>query len=351
MSEPHTATSESSTYHEISRDLTYDFDWDLTLPPIKRLATRVKVVSHEQKNLLTGTPNNTKNESFNVVFDPISMLSTSYDKNRQETQSVQESLPNPKIERSNINIRFTPLSMIALSYGKSDDDSMQETGAFSNGSQRNLGVDLYPFSFLRLGSKWSTQNRFTRSFSSTLEIDTVLASESRDFNASLTPLFLPTLNTQWIFEDYNNNDNTGAVNTKTQNVTKKYWTSFSPLSFLSLSVNYAEKITKDLILIAEKPKTVIDASANIRLVSWATLTYNWQQERNLGEVQAGIVTNYDILKVTSDYSLNISLPQSNVVLSSITVKANFKNVLYTDYLNPLNSFNASMATLEGALNF
>ncbi len=351
VSEPHTATLEGSSYHEISKDLTYDFDWDLTLPPIRRLATRVKVVNHDQLNLLTQVPNRTRNESFNIVFDPVSSLSTSFDKNRQETQSVQESQPNPRIERSNINIRFAPFSMIAMSFGKTDDDSLQETGATSKGSLKNIGVDLYPFSFFRLGSRWSTQDRFTKSFSGTQEIDTTLASESRDLTASLTPLFLPTLNAQLIVEDYNNNDNTGAVNTKTQNMTTKYWTSFTPLSFLSFSINYAEKVTKDLILIAEKPKTTIDTSTNIRLASWATLSHSWQQERNLGEVQAGIVVNYDILKITNEYSLNINLPQSNVVLSSITVKANWKNVLYTDHLNPLNSFNASLATLEGALNF
>ena len=350
-SEPVTGTPEAETFHEISKDMTYDFDWDLTLNPIKRLATRVKVVDHDQKDLITGIPNKTKNESYNITFDPISTISTSYDKSRQETQSVQQSQPNPRTERSNINVRFTPISILALSYGKTDDDSLQETGASSNGSQIDIGADISPFTFLRFGSRWSTQDRFSNSFSGTTEIATTLNSESRDFTLSVIPFFFPTLNSEMIIEDYNNNDSTGAVSTKTQNVTTKYWTSFNPLSFITFSITYTEKITKDLILSVEKPKTTIDTATNIRLSDWATLAHTWEQERNLGEVQAGIMTNYDILRITNEYSLNINLPQSNVVLSSITIKASWKDVLYSDLLNPVNNFNANLASLEGSLNF
>ncbi|MCX5749802.1 MAG: hypothetical protein NTZ10_06130 [Candidatus Saganbacteria bacterium] len=350
-SEPKNHTSEGVTYCEISRDSTYNADWDLTFGFLKKFSTRARLIQHDQLNALTLAKVFTKNESYNVVLDPLSNLSATYDKNRTETLSVQADQENPNTEKDNYSVRFTPFSVLSLAYGRSDDKSLQEAGTRSKGVAKNVSVDFTPFSFLKLGSRWDTQERQSSAPSGSSEIITDLNSETKNFNGSITPFGLFTLNSDYIIEDYNNNTSDGIITTKTENTTLKYGLSFSPVSILSFSGNYAMKTTKDLILNAERPKENLDAQTTLKIFSWGSLVYNWQQERNKGEVQAGVVTNLDILKVTNSYSFNITLPQESLILSSIVLSATYKEVDYTDYLISSNNFRANMMTFEGTINF
>ena len=55
--------------------------------------------------------------------------------------------------------------------------------------------------------------------------------------------------------------------------------------------------------------------------------------------------------LTQTYSLNITLPVNNPVLSSFVFTASIKDVDYKDLITPSNNFSASRATFEGSLNF
>lgn len=350
-SEPLTQTSEGKVAHEISKDLSQDLNIDMTFGFLKRFSSRLRSLNHEQVNLITSSKNQTRNESFNINLDPLSNLSTSYEKNRQETLSVQTGVENPHTERNTYSISLFPFSSASMNYSQSDDDSLQESGYRSKGKVRNASLDFTPFRFLKLGSRIDRQNRQSVSINGTNEITTDLNTETRNYTASITPFNLFTINSELIVENYNNKDSTGQVNTVTQNTTSRYGTSLTPAPRLNITANYSLKKTKDLIINIEKPKEIYDASASYNINDWGAFAYTWNQERNLGEVQAGIVANYDILKITNNYSLIITIPQSNPVITNIKFTTSYKEVLYSDYLTPSNNFLASLLSFEGTINF
>jgi len=350
-SEPFNQSAGNTTFNEISRDSTYNADWDLTFGFLKKFSTRAKLVQHDQYNTVTTANIFTKNEAYNVALDPLNNLSGTYDKSRTETLSVQVGQENPRSEKEIYNVRFSPFNVLSLGWGKADDSSLQETGTRSRGGSRTISADFTPFTFLRLGSRWDTQERQSSAPSGSSEIVTDLNTETKNFNGSLTPFGLLTLNSEYIVEDYNNNTSDGLINTKSKNTTTKYGISLSPLSMLSLTGNYMLKTTKDLILNAEKPKENLDAQATFRFADWGTLVYNWAQEHNQGEVQAGAIVNLDILKITNSYSVNITIPQESLIITSIVLSGVYKKVDYYDFLVTTNNFKASMFTFEGTINF
>lgn len=353
VSEPLSASPEGISAHSISRDYTYDAFWDLKFWNLRNFSARGKVITHDQKDLVNITSNNTKNQSINVVLDPAANISTSLDKSRNETLSVQAGRDNPSTERNQYSIRYTPFSNLSLNYNNSDDRSLQESGARNNGINSAVTVNLTPFSFLRLGTTLSNQNRDTTAVSGTTETTTNQVSQSQSFTAGITlrPLNLITLNSDFILENYKNKNELGNINTETQNITTKTGASFSPLPIMNVSGNYTKKITKDILKQSETPKENWDAAASLRVYNWGTLAYNWSQERNLGEVQAGAVAAFDILRITNEFSFGTTIPQSSPVLSSVVLSANYKSMVYCDNLNGANSFQGSAMTFEGTLNF
>lgn len=353
VSEPLSSSPEGISAHSISKDYTYDAFWDLKFGAIRNFSARGKIITHDQKDLINNTSNNTKNQSINVVLDPVSNISTSLDKSRSETLSVQEGKPNPSTERNQYAIRYTPISILSLNYTNSDDRSFQESGARNNGINNIVSANFTPFSFLRLGTTLSNQNRDTTAVSGTVETTTNQASQSKSYTAGITlrPLNMMTLTSDLILEDYTNRNQLGNIHTETQNITTRTGISFSPIPIMNVSGNYAKKITKDILKQSETPKENLDAAASLRVLNWGTLAYNWAQERNLGEVQAGAVTALDILRITNEISFSSTIPQSSPVLSSVVLSANYKAMVYSDNVNTANSFQASAMTFEGTLNF
>lgn len=353
FSEPISRTSEAESSHQVSKDTTYDLGWDLTFKPLKKLTAKTKIINHDQKDLITATSNGTRNQSINFAFDPVNNISTALSKSRQETLSVQVEKENPMTEQNQYSINLTPLSQLALGYVNSDDRSFQESGAKSNGIKHNATASLNPFPFLHLGTGWNLENRFTSVLNGTVESASDLITEIKNYTASTNfrPLNLFNLTAEFSLEDYSNKNDIGTINTRTNNIIEKCGISFSPISFVNVSGNYAQKLTRDLILDVEKPKENYDLTTSVSIFSGGTLSQKWEQERNLGEIQAGVVTNYDILKISNTYSLNVNLPQSSTILSSMVVTASYKNVIYSDMLIPTNSFVASLLQFEGTLNF
>jgi len=353
FSEPKTLTSEGESSHEISKDYTYDGFWDMKFGFLKNFSARGRIITHDQKNLITDASNNTKNQSINIILDPTSNISTTLDKSRQETLSVRTNGENPRTERNQYTIKYAPFSQLSLNYTNSDDQSLQETGAKSNGINKNISVSFSPLNFLRLSSVWNNQDRNTTAVSGTTEIATNQVTDSRNYTAGLTlrPFNVITLNGDLSVEDYRNWTDTGTINTQTQNVTTKIGASMQPLPTVSISGNYTKKITKDLIKNSETPKENWDSTTTVRVFEWGNLVYNWAQERNMGEVQAGIVTTFDILKITNEISFNTTIPQSSPILSSVVISANYKAITYSDMITASNNFKANSMTFEGTLNF
>ena len=353
VSEPVSSSPEGISAHSISKDYTYDAFWDLKFGPIRNFSARGKIITHDQKDIVNDTSNNTRNQSINVVLDPFQNISTSLDKSRSETLSVQEGKQNPSTERNQYSVRYSPLSNLSVNYTNSDDRSYQESGARNNGINNTVSINFTPIYFLRLGTTLNNQNRDTTAVSGTIETTTNQVSESKNYTAGVTfrPFNLMTLNSDLIVENYKNDNQLGNIHTETQNITTRTGVSFSPMPIMNVSGNFSKKITKDILKQSETPKENWDAAASLRVFNWGTLTYNWAQERNLGEVQAGAVTSFDILKITNEMSFSSTIPQSSPVLSSVVLSANYKTMVYSDNLNSANSFKASAMTFEGTLNF
>lgn len=352
ISEPLTVTAEGVSSHQISKDTTYNFDWDLTFPKVNKLDTRAKIINDEQDDLVASKVSATRNESISFDLNPTSSLTSSYSKSRQETLSVMMNQQNPFSENETINVNYAPISQLSLALADSDNSSLQDSGAKSGGKNSSLAVNLSPFPFFTLGGKWNSQDTLSTAISGTSEITTLLDSDSRDFTATLSPFGLANLSSEIIFEDYANaNNDVVPINTKTQNITTKYGVSLSPLPYLSLSGSYTKLVTKDLLLLQEKPKVDLEGTATWRVSSWTNFVYDWQEERNHGDIEGGAVTNLDIMKVTNSYSLSVNMPQSGLILSSVVLSASYKNIIYVDNLVPANNFVASLLSFEGTINF
>ena len=155
--------------------------------------------------------------------------------------------------------------------------------------------------------------------------------------------------------DYKNKNNsvTQPVTTETQDLTVTGSTSLTlpVLPQLALSADISQKNTRDKILATESPKTVLNGKAAYQVVSWGTLAYEVSQERNQGEVQAGVNTGLNYYKKTETYSLNITIPVNNPVLSNFTVVASLKQVTYNDFANGADDYVAQLLSFEGTMNF
>jgi hypothetical protein len=88
-------------------------------------------------------------------------------------------------------------------------------------------------------------------------------------------------------------------------------------------------------------------------MTWGTLVYDYANEINKGEVQAGTVANLDYAKVTQTVSLNITIPVDNPVLQNFVVSFSLKQVDYKNNLNTTGTddFKASLLSFQGTMNF
>jgi len=348
-SEPITATSEAETSHSISKDNNYSFDWDMSFKPIQRLFSRAKLITHDQKDLLSRATVLTKNEAYNIDFIPISTISANYDRNRTENLSVQIGGNNPRTERSSLSTRFVPNNNLSVAWNGSDNNALQETGSRSNGKSSTTSVSIStPFRLGFTGRFDASLSEFTV-VTGSIETPTDTNSITQDYGVTFNPFSFFSCSWNYVTQGYTNLSST--VKTNTQNVANRYSAHLYPASLIKIDGNLNTNVTNDLNTGLSKPKYVMDATATYKLYDWGNISYGWNQERNHGDILGGVVTNLDLLKLTNNISFNMIINLENPIVDNLTIKADWKQVMYYDFLVPSNNFKGNIIAFEGALNF
>jgi hypothetical protein len=357
-----TDSFEAQTAHSKSVDNSYGFTADLTAGFLQKWIGRISVQNHDEFKYLP-TPessSSTKNETYHTEVTPFSMLTGSLDHNRQERTSYVTGGENPKTIRTSGNARFSPLSWLSTGINASKSESIPETGAaFKTTSRTKAGdVDLsppLPIKFAQVKAHFAASNAYQLSPLGSETVKTDTDSSSQSYNLTLNPIPILPLSFGYTQEDYKNYNNsiTSPVSTETRNLTTQVGLSFTPLPVFTLSGDYNQKVTQDLLKGTSPTKTVLSAKASYRVSSWGTLALDWQNEKNLGEVQAGAVASLNIEKDTLNRSFNITIPIDNPALSSFVLIASWKSVNYKNLAKPDKSddFYAQLISLEGTMNF
>jgi len=373
LSEPKTNALNSSSVEAISThsraiDTSQNISLDLTMGALEKWTARVSLLTHSGKTLIknfaaTNEADTTKNETYHMDFIPFRILKTSLDHNRQERQSYITGGTNPKSERTTANVGLTPLSWLSTNWSGSRSEAIPQTGITNKTSARNntYNINYNPISLARikLTSRFSLADNNQVGPSGTTEVTTDTNTFSQNYTLNLVPHPIAPVTLGYTLENYKNENNhlitASRINTETQNQTINAGLSLSPTPILSLSTDYnlrTIKIIKDLNLSpSEKLKTVFNNKISYQVTSWGTLIYDRQDEKNGGEIQAGAVTSLNIEKTTQTYSLNISIPVENPVLSNFVFSASVKSVDYKNLDNASDNFTASLASFEGTLNF
>lgn len=364
ISEPITTTSTDETgvtteveaAHTLSRDTTYDFTLNLTRAPFKKWSTRFKFINHEGLDLVsTAEAANTRNETYHMDFDPTAWLLTTYDHNRQETLTVVVGGTNPKTEKTSSTVKLLPHSSTALQWAGAWDDAYYATGSHTKGNSNTYTVNYTPISvgYLKLDSKFVVYDRNALAPSGTYEVTTDTESFTQTYTLTYLPFSILKVIPSFVQEDYlNYNDSTvSAVYTKTQNQTTGLKVTYTPFAPIDLTSNYDLKVTKNLLDDINRHKAILKLGSTYRIYTWGTLSYDWTKEDNQGEVQAGSLTDLDLNKTIDQIALSVTIPQNNVILSSIVFKVAYKHVNYINNLSASDNFDASLLSFEGTLNF
>lgn len=366
-----TAEVAEDSSHTRSIDTSYDFTVDLTPRFLQKWTARVSLLDHKAETLLknynpTKEVQTTKNETYHMDLTPFSALNTSLDHNRQEGSSVIVGGTNPKSERSSSDIRITPFSWLSGRWKWSQSESIPETGPEkkTTGKSNSYDANWNPISWSRfkLSSRYTLSDNIQTAPSGTMEgVETKTNAFSQSYNVNLIPHPNAPVTLGFARENYQNRNNhpidTSRIETETENDTITAGITLTPTPLLTLSGNYNQKETKVIRDLRVSPgartKTIIDAEITYQILSWGTLVYDYQDETNGGEIQAGSVAALNLKKTTETYSLNISIPVDNPVLSRFVFIASLKSVDYKNLANPSgdDDFVASLVTLEGSLNF
>ncbi|MBN3033082.1 MAG: hypothetical protein JW873_03195 [Candidatus Saganbacteria bacterium] len=361
-SEPVTTGSlETETAHTRAIDNAYNLSFDLTAGFLQKWTARVSLLNHTDYTLapVPAPPLETKNETYHTDITPFTILTGSLDHNRQERTSYVIGGTNPLNQTTSGNARLTPFSWFSIGVNASRNENVPETGADNKTYGRVLGGDAdytpISISFLRLSSHFAVSDQKQLAPLGTEKVTTLTNTLSQTYtlNFSLIPI-LP-LTFSYNQEDYKNNNNsvTQPVTTETSNNTSS--ASFSliipRLPQLSLSGDYTQKITEDRRLKESRPKYLINGHAGYQVLTWGALLYDYSNETNKGEVQAGAVANLDYAKTTHSVGLNITVPVDNPVLKNFVFSVAWKQVGYTDNLNTANNFTARLFSFDGTMNF
>ncbi|MFA4857894.1 MAG: hypothetical protein WC901_06155 [Candidatus Margulisiibacteriota bacterium] len=358
-----TATDESGTTqevesaHTLARDTTYDLALNLTQWQLKKLTARLKLVNHEGIDFFnpSSEAGNTRNETYQLEFIPVPMLTTYFDHNRIETLAYVSGQANPKTQKTGANIALLPYSFLNLKWNGAWDDAFSQTGSHTLGNAGTYTLDFIPiaWSYLKLAARFTKYDRVALAPSGTYEVTTNTNSLAQDYTLTYIPFPALKIIPGFKQEDYINYDNNVAsrVNTNTQNQTTKLVITYAPLPKLDIVSSYDLKVTRSLLDDINRHKSLIKAGAIYRVFSWGTLALDWSQEHNQGEIQAGSLVNLNLLKTIDQVSFTMNLPQSNPILSSVELKALYKYIDYVNYLSATDNFQANMLSFEGTLNF
>lgn len=362
-----TFTKEVESEHTKTQDIRYTTNLDLTgftYGTIKRLTTTAMFNTADTDDLIKKILSSTRNQSLHMELNPIDQIQTTLHNDRSETPSTFiENIGNPMSERTYINARYTPYSYLGFSWGGDWSNSIDNGGSRMNGISYNYSADYTPplprslFDISLPTDNVSLTTRYAgaeRSSKSTPYTQTETRSNNRDDAVDLGLSFYPhplwTISSGMNLDRYLNEDTFGAY-ADTFNTTYRVGLTFKPDPNLDLSANLNRKETKDNTADISLPKAVFDAHATYRPFAYGSITYDYINEVNRGEVSAGSVTARDLLKITNGITFSVSIPQDNVVLSSIVIDARWKEVDYNDFLVPSNKFSANILSLDGTLNF
>lgn len=353
-----TSTREvESTY--IFRDNTYDFSLNVPFTKIKKLFARTRWINHEGL-LISGLKNRDNEKSTNALyhldFIPRDEIIYNYDHTRQESVTVVNGAQNPKAENSNSNLRLIPRKNITLDWKWAGNSNVQETGRMSSGNSNsyNVGWTLLDISKLKTTLNYEAGISLMNAPSGTWEVLTNTDSSKVSAGIKFSPFSKINIEPLFSMENYinTNNDPVSPVKTYAQVQNTDLKVNIYPISVLDLGYIYSNRFTRDLAnTLGGRNRILTTVRASYKVFSWGTLDYEIQEEDNNGEVRGGQLLDLDLLKTTNALSLNIVIPQDNVVLSSIVFKATLKNVKYANYKSAADDFNAQLLTFEGTLNF
>ena len=354
-------SAETETSHTRAVDNAYNLSLDLTAGFLKKWTARASLLNHTDYTFgpAPAPPVETRNETYHTDLTPFSILTGSLDHNRQEQTSYVIGGVNPLSETTSGTTRLTPVSWFAIGLNGTKSDSVPQTGAANASSSRTLGgdADYTPLSFsaLRLTSHFSYSDQRQLAPLGVEQVTTKTNTLSQSYTLNL--LFIPILPLTFGYNqnDYKNNNNsqTQPVTTETSDNTLTANASLilPSLPQLTVSGDYSQKITQDKLAQQSRPKYLSDGHASYQVMTWGTLVYDYSNEINKGEVQAGAVAKLDYDKVTQTVGLNITIPVDNPVLKNFVVSFSWKQVQYTDNLTAANNFTAQLISFQGTMNF
>ncbi|MDD4179603.1 MAG: hypothetical protein PHH14_06115 [Candidatus Margulisbacteria bacterium] len=355
-----TGSLETITLHTRTIDRAANVSLDLTTLFLQKWIVRASLVDHfDYKITPESTTVSTKNETYHMEIVPFPILTAAYDHSRQERLTFLLNGANPLSLRSAATTRLTPVPWFSIGLAASKNEAVPETGiAYKTAGRSYSGdIDYTPLSLtaIRFNAKFSGSDANQLAPLGNVPVLTTTKNFSQNYTLNLNFIPIMPIAMGLIIDDYRNyNDSiTSHVLTSTKNQTTTANTSLTlpALPQLSLMADYSHKITKNLLTDDSRPKTVTNGKASYQLFNWGTIAYDVAQERNEGEVQAGVLTQLNFWKATETYSLNITIPVDNPVLNNFVVLASYKRVTYNDFNNSANDFKASLLSLEGTLNF
>ena len=357
-------TEEAISSQSLTDDTSYDWSWDLTFARIQKLALYYKLINHEAINLIpTYSRTQTKNTTRHLDFNPVPSLTTSYDYNLQETPSVVVAGRNPKTERTSTNVKASPVGWLGLGWAYSEDFTVLETARESSGRANTYNADWTPVSLekLKLSSNYSLYYRNAITPSGAMDSSSQdTTSFTQNYSLSLIPNAKITITPGLVQENYLNKSwaTTSTTETvlETVNQTIKCRVEFRPSDPLSLSGDYGIKVTSAQDNITKqwinKHKINLASRLGFRVFTWGEIVHSFDEEHNMGEVQAGgTYPDIDYQKSSNSYNLNFSVPWDNPVISSVVLSVGLKYVRFINYKKLSDNFDATLTTYEGTLNF
>ncbi|MBI5399441.1 hypothetical protein HZB07_02325 [Candidatus Saganbacteria bacterium] len=371
LSEPKTiaGTSEALSSQTRNQDYSYALSLDLTPARLEKWTARLSLLQQKAETLVrnflpTEEVNTTNNQTIHMDLVPIKPLTSSLDLNRQERTSVLLNGANPRTDRAAASAQFTPVSWFSLGWNGLQSETIPETGAANRttGNGKTYTASWSPINKekIKFSSNFTLSNNNQTAPSGSYEgISTNTDNLAQNYTVTLAIIPAIPINLGLIREDYQNNNNhplsVSQIDTQTQNQTINIGASYTPVPMLSFSGNLNNKTTtviKDRRVAAgSNNKVIIDSKISYQPANWGTLVYTRQDEDNGGEVQGGQMVALNILKVTSTYSLNVTIPADSPVVSSFVVIASLKTVDYKNRSNASDDFVASLLSFEGSLNF
>ncbi|KAF0133961.1 MAG: hypothetical protein FD145_983 [Candidatus Saganbacteria bacterium] len=351
---------ENPTSYSDVQDISYDLNLDLTFWKLQKWTAYGKVINHEAKTTLP-TPESfvqTRNTSIHTDLTPFSILSLSYDKNRQETPSVTVAGRNPASESTALNVRLTPFSAISSSWGYNEDYSILETGRESKGRSNTASLDwaMISFSKVKLNSRYNLYSRNSNAPSGTLEVSTDTRTLSQDYKFVVDPFPFISLSPGFTQEEYYNLVSTTSEALTTSNQTFRIHVDYNPIKNVKVAFDNTNKITSkttsDQKIEISLPKTNLSMATTLTMFSWGDIIHNYDQEENRGEVIAGgTLPDIDYVKVSNAYSLKFNISQDNPIIDSVYAIASYKFVRFINKKKETDNLDAQLLTGEITINF